>query len=136
MQGHDNNSYLNYTKILNDILSKNKSLESILIKLLNNVIISNSDDVVGIQKEYLEAGLSLILEQETEIDRLRIMIEDIPSLTLVMLRMVAKNVGACAIIERLLDEEDQSDDLTEALLSLVKSQEIDIKEITNIVLSP
>lgn len=136
MQGHDNNSYLNYTKILNDILSKNKALESILIKLLNNVIISNSDDVVGIQKEYLEAGLSLILEQETEIDRLRIMIEDIPSLTLVMLRMVAKNVGASAIIERLLDEEDQSDDLTEALLSLVKSQEIDIKEITNIVLSP
>ncbi|WP_171885029.1 MULTISPECIES: hypothetical protein [Serratia] len=136
MQGHDNNSYLNYTKILNDILSKNKTLESILIKLLNNVIISNSDDVVGIQKEYLEAGLSLILEQETEIDRLRIMIEDIPYLTLVMLRMVAKNVGASAIIERLLDEEDQSDDLTEALLSLVKSQEIDIKEITNIVLSP
>ncbi|MGP0873232.1 hypothetical protein ACJ8QF_24015 [Serratia sp. CY81684] len=136
MQGHDNSSYLNYTKISNDILSKNKALESILIKLLNNVIITGSNDVVGVQKEYLEAGLSLILEQEIEIDRFRIMIEDIPSLTFSMLRMVAKNIGACAIIERALDEEDQSEDLAEALLSLVQSQEIDIKEIKNIVLSP
>lgn len=120
MPDKSNSSYASYTTQTNNILSKNMALECIILKYLDSEAVDRG--------ELLNAAASLIAEQWGDIDSFRIIYYENSNACAELNRITSKNIGAAAMVDRLLNNDDPGD-LAESLLVLIQSQFNDIQTV-------
>lgn len=108
--------YINNTNV---ILSKNIALEC-----LTDKFIESPEDKSG---DIPESIFCLINDQNEDIQKLRHSDDD--NVVRILNKVLAKNLGLEAMIEKIMEEGDLDGDIKEAILTLTKNQRIDINKL-------